>query len=105
MLFYYKYELGKEFKEYRNPKYYDFEYKNEYLHIKSINNKKIDKKIKIGNIKFPCNLDDIKKIAKGFKYTFSLFEYKSVMIEKDGEKEERIKLRVVENQKPRDFNK
>ena len=68
---------------------YLFNEKKEILSIKSINNEIIEKYFNIGNVKFPANLLDIQKIAKGFNFTFSLFEYEII--------EEKIVTRVVVN--------
>ena len=57
---------------------YTYDEKKEILSIKSINNETIEKNFNIGKIKFPANLLDIQKMAKGFNFTFSLFEYKII---------------------------
>ncbi|KAL4475240.1 hypothetical protein ABPG72_018897, partial [Tetrahymena utriculariae] len=95
MYFYYTQVLNKTFKDYNRVNNYKFTYEKGILDIQQINKDIINKQVEIGDIQFPCNLQDIKKIAKGFGFTFSLFEYQSV------KENESIKIvpRVIENQR------
>ena len=68
---------------------YTYDEKKGILSIESINNEIIEKNFNIGKIKFPANLLDIQKIAKGFNFTFSLFEYEII--------EKKVVTRVVVN--------
>ena len=91
MLFYYTEVMKKEFKNYVRSNLYNYTYneKKGILTIKSINSEIIEKDFNIGKIKFPTNLLVIQKIAKGFNFTFSLFEYEII--------EKKIVPRVVVN--------
>ena len=91
MLFYYTEVLKKEFKHYERANLYEYDYneKKGILKINSINSEQIDKEFNIGKVKFSANLLDIQKIAKGFNFTFSLFEYEVI--------EKKIVTRVVVN--------
>lgn len=72
---------------------YDFVYTFEtgILQLNRIGNHMINKTFNIGKVHFPINLVDIEKIAKGFGFTYSLFECQ--------QNAKSIDVRVVNNQR------